>query len=322
MNTLKSLFTFLFLVLFFSTNSFAQSNSTNRTNIWPTIPFVRGADLCQYKEAHSQTRAQYMAQMTRLASQLMYMGSSPREAWNLLYNFNSLYERNLELATQNRYLDVTLESTLKAFISGYYRDLRPRTQNISFTQNTDLLKLIKSGRNADAGTIDLVQLAKIDYFAYGTYSYASNCREVLVTLTLVGKNGEEINYQGQADTSVVMSRIAAKMFEDFQRTKFPSTIKVGPTFLTLVGGLNGSVDAAVSPLVAKQSCETLNARLPNEFELEILNSYGSWSGGVSLGDSIWALPSGKVFAPHLRNPSPIRDVSEVNATEFNYYCVR
>ncbi|MGZ3692316.1 MAG: hypothetical protein ACXVAX_12480, partial [Pseudobdellovibrio sp.] len=128
--------------------------------------------------------------------------------------------------------------------------------------------------------------------------------------------------QGQADISVVMSRIAARIFEDFQRTRFPSVIKVGAKKLTLVGGLNGSVDTAVSPEVAKESCDTLGARLPNDTELEILNAYGDWSGGVSLGEDVWALPTGKVFAPMLRNPSPIRDVSEVNATEFKYYCVK
>ncbi len=312
---------FLSVVLFLSSlSAIADITPPNRTNIWPTIPFVRGADLCRYKDAYGQTRSQYMSQMTHLASQLMYMGSSPREAWNLLYNFNNLYDRNLDLATQNQYLDVTLESTLKAFISGYYRDLRPRTQNISFTRNSDLLNSVKSGT---AGTIDNVQLAQIDYFARGTYSFAPNCTgDILVTLTLTGRNGEEISYQGQAAPSVVMSRIAARLFEDFQRTRFPSTIKVGSKNLTLIGGLNGSVDVAVSPAVAKRSCETLGARLPNDQELEILNGYGDWSGGVGLGEAVWALPTGKVYAPLLRNPSPIRDVSEVNATEFKYYCVR
>jgi hypothetical protein len=90
----------------------------------------------------------------------------------------------------------------------------------------------------------------------------------------------------------------------------------------LVGGLNGSVDKASSPGLAERACSTLEARLPTAAELDLLDAYGSWSGGISLGEKIWALAGNKVFAPLLRNPSPIREVWEVNAEEFMYYCVR
>lgn len=290
------------LIIGFGFNSFAAP-----VNIWPAIPFTRGADLCRYKDAYSQTRSEYMSKMSALASQLMWNGASPRDSLTLLNGFNQLYDQNLALAAQNGYLDVTLESTLKSFISGYYRDLRPREQKISFT----------------ARQVDLQLYNSLSFVAYGTYALGPGCNgDIQVTLHLIGRQGDVKSYLGQGPPSVVMSRIAAKIFEDFQRTQFPSRIKVGQKILTLVGGMNGSVDVAASPLIASQSCETLNARLPDEFELEILNAYGDWSGGISLNENYWALPSGKVFAPMLRNPSPVREVWEVNATEFSYYCVK
>lgn len=285
------------LIIGFGFNSFAAA-----VNVWPAIPFTRGVDLCRYKDAYSQTRSEYMSKMTGLASQLMWSGGSARESLSLLYGFNQLYDQNLTLAEQNGYLDITLESTFKSFISGYYRDLRPREQKISFTS-----------RAVDT----------LSYMAYGTYALGAECNgDIQVTLHLIGRQGDVKSYLGQGPPSVVMSRIAARIFEDFQRTQFPSRIKVGAKMLTLVGGMNGSVDVAASPLIASQSCETLNARLPDEFELEILNAYGDWSGGVSLNENYWALPAGKVFVPLLRNPSPVREVWEVNATEFSYYCVK
>lgn len=290
------------LIIGFGFNAFAAS-----VNIWPAIPFTRGADLCRYKDAYSQTRSEYMSKMTALASQLMWSGAPSRDSLSLLYGFNQLYDQNLTIAAQNGYLDVTLESTLKSFISSYYRDLRPREQKISFT-----------GRE-----VDLQLLNKLSFIAYGTYALGPGCNgDIQVTLHLIGREGDVKSYIGQGPPSVVMSRIAARIFEDFQRTQFPSRIKVGPKMLTLVGGMNGSVDVAASPLIASQSCETLNARLPDEFELEILNAYGDWSGGVSLNENYWALPAGKVFAPMLRNPSPVREVWEVNAAEFSYFCVK
>lgn len=312
-----------FLFLFVATLP-AMATAVERVNIWPTIPFVRGADLCRYKDAYGQTRTDYMSKMVKLASELMKEGAKGKEALALLTTFNQMYDQNLALATQHQYMDVTLESTLKAYVSDYYRSLRPRVQKISFNQVNDVLSIVRAASQGQRdGYLDANLVSKLDYIAYGTYAFAPNCAgDIQVTIHLVGRNGDQKSYLGQGQPSVVMSQIASKIFEEFQRTQFPSKVKVGKKILNLVGGMNGSVDRAPSVNIAKLACDTLDARLPNEFELEILNTYGDWSGGVSLNDQIWALPSGMVFAPMLRNPSPVRHTWEVNATEFLYYCVQ
>ncbi|MEQ1722482.1 MAG: hypothetical protein ABL930_04855 [Pseudobdellovibrio sp.] len=312
-----------FILLFVATLP-TLSQAADRVNIWPTIPFVRGADLCRYKDAYGQTRSEYMSKMVQLASQLMQGGAKGKEALPMLTTFNQMYDLNLALATQHQYLDVTLESTLKAYISDYYRNLRPRVQKISFNQVNDVLSIVRAASQGQRdGYLDAKLVSKLDYIAYGTYAFAPNCAgDIQVTIHLVGSNGDVKSYLGQGQPSVVMSQIASKIFEEFQRTQFPSEIKVGKKILKLVGGMNGSVDRTPSVKIAIQACETLEARLPNEFELEILNTYGDWSGGVSLNDQVWALPNGMVFAPMLRNPTPVRQPWEVNATEFLYYCVK
>ena len=301
------------LILSLSICSFASAQlpEDGRVDIWPSIPFTRGADLCRYSDAYGQTRSEYMMQMTRLAS-YFYMN-----AVGSLTQFNELYDRNLNLAVQGQYLDVTLESTLKAYVDSYYRNLRPKIKKISFTSANDVVAALRANAPVNESA-----LASIDYVAYGTYTLAPSCQgDIQVTLHMTGKNGETESYVGMGKPEVVMSQIASEIFTQFQRTQFPSEVKVGNTMLTLVGGFNGSVAKASSPKMAFDSCATLEARLPELQELEILDGYGDWSGGVSLNDKVWAFGDGLIYAAHLR-PMPVREAFEVNAKEFFYYCVK
>lgn len=294
----------IFATLFAVNNSFASNlPADGRVDIWPSIPFTRGADLCRYSDAYGQTRMQYMTQMTKLASQFYYGGVQA------LTQFNDLYEKNIAIASQNNYLDVTLESTFKAYMDSYYRNLKPRVKRIVFTNAKDIL----SNGNLEA----------LDYVAHGTYTFAPNCDgDIQITLHLVGRNGDTESYVAMGKPAVVMSQIASEIFTQFQRTQFPSEIKVGNKMITLVGGLNGSVDTAITSLTAERSCETLEARLPNQTELEILNTYGSWSGGISFNDKVWAMANGKVYDSSLHNSKPVRNEDEASFDELSYYCVK
>lgn len=293
-------------------------------NIWPTIPFIRGADLCAYKDAYSTTRSGYMDKMVGIAKDLMGAGAKGKEVLPMLVGFNGLYDQNIAAANQYKYMEVTLESTLKSYVSDYYRNLRPRVQRFSFTRVNDILNVVRAAANGQRdGYLDQNLVDKLDYVGYGTYALAPNCQgDIQVTVHLMGRDGEELSYIGQGQPAVVMSQIASRMFEDFQRTKFPSKLKVGNKTLTLLGAMNGSVEKTFSVKNAQRSCETLGGRLPTGTELEIINSYGDWNGGVSINEEIWALDRGYVYAPHLRNPTPIRSESEINPGDKSYYCVQ
>lgn len=293
-------------------------------DIWPTIPFVRGADLCQYKDTYGQSRTDYVKKMAQHAAQMTGAGMKGPDAIDGLIAFSLLYDRNLALATQHNYLDVTLESTLKAYVDQYYQQLRPKNKKLSFKTVNDLVNVVNAAKagNRD-GYLDPNLMAKLDFISYGTYTLAPNCAgDIQVTLHLMGRDGRQESFIGTGAPAIVMSQIASQMFEMFQRTQFPSQVKIGAKYLTLIGGLNGSVDRVSDPRLAEEACSTLDGRLPSQLELEVLNSYGDWSGGVSLNDKVWAMPKNKVYAPYLKNPTPIRERWEVNAEEYLYYCVQ
>ncbi len=309
------------LILSLFVSAYAQAA---RTDIWPSIPFLRGADLCKFHNAYSQTRNESISGMVRNAEDLMYAGALGSEALDMLLSFDALYDKNQRLATSGNGLAVTLESTLKAYVDQYHRNLRPIEKKLSFRHTNSLVSIIDALKKGQRiGNMNDELLSELDYIAYGTYTLAPNCRgNIQVTLHLIGRGGDTQSYTATGKPSTVMSQIASQLYTDFQRTQFPSKLRIGSRTITLVGALNGSVGEVNNLRMADLACETLGARLPNATELDLIGAYGDWSGGVGLGNAVWALPNGKVFHPGLRNPSPVRNPNEVNARSFKYYCVR
>lgn len=317
MKTIK--FITISLSLLFCSNLMAKPSF-----IWPSTPFIRGLDACGYHQAYSQTRFEYMQDMTQLATELMSYGALGSEALEMLINFDALYEKHKALAVQGRFLDVTLENTLKAFLDSFYNNpqYRTRTRNVYFKHANPVAIILRQARRNTNVNVPNNILDHVDYVAYGSYTLAPNCQgNINATLTLVGKDNITETFQATGRPTVVMSSIAAQIFNRFQQTKFPSKLRIGSRTITLLGALNGRVDTVRSVKVAKQSCTILGGRLPSESELEIIDSYGDWNGGVSIGRAVWALHSGKVYHPGLGD-YPVRNVSEVNTRKFNYYCIK
>jgi len=120
-----------------------------------------------------------------------------------------------------------------------------------------------------------------------------------------------------------MQNIGLDIFETFQRTQFPSKLKIGNQQLELVGAPGTGVGNAPSPKSAEMACKAMKARLPTEDEYEYLSNVGDWNGGVTCARGrLWAMANNMVMAPDLRNPSPVRSVVEFPGKEFSYYCVR
>ena len=292
-------------------------------SLWPTIPFVRGADLCQFSESYGQTRQETIRESAGLAMDLMSSGATGAEALRILVKLDELVDKNRELARRGYGLDVTLESSLRAGVDELYRQLTPRSKKILFTHAAPLVEVVDAIRAGQRpGRLDNALLERLSGFAYGSYSYAPGCRgDLLVTLTVITHGGVTQTFSAQNRPERVMGDIAARLFEAYQRTSFPTTLRVRNRQLTIVGGLNGSVDRARSTEQAEMACETLDARLPTKEEYEAISLYGDWSGGISLNDGTWALAGNRVYhAPF--HTMPVRQPWEVNATEYLYYCVR
>ena len=302
--------------LLVSTSALAQ------VSLWPTIPFSRGADLCQFSEAYGQTREQAMRQSVQLATQLMRSGAYGSEAFAILARLDEQVDKNRELAIRGNGLDVTLEASLHASVDTLYRQLTPRVKKIQFTHAEPLASAVTAYRLGHTRQQNPELLPLLNSFAYGTYSYAPGCRgDLLVTITVITQGGRSETFKAQNRPERVMGDIAARMFEAYQRTTFPTTLRIRQNTITLVGGLNGSVDRARSPEQAEWACESLDARLPSAQEYEAISLYGDWSGGVSLNDGVWALPEGKIYIAEFRQ-MPVREPWESNATEYLYYCIR
>ncbi|CBW26562.1 conserved hypothetical protein [Halobacteriovorax marinus SJ] len=301
--------------------------SAKSANIWSSIPFIRGADLCQYQQAYSQTRSEYMHDMTSMASELMQAGAKGKEALDMLLAFDALYDKNLRLAMQYKYMDVTLENTLKSYLDSYYTSYPVRDRKVRFRHMNDIRSVIRAiNNNQRIGNMPADSYELVDYIAYGSYSLAPNCNgNIQVTITLVGSDGFTKNFAGLGKPSVVMSQIASRIFEEFERTKFPTTLNFNGRTITLLGSPNGSVGETFNPNDAARTCRYMGGRLPNSNELEMISAYGDWNGGIGIGRSVWAISSGSealVYHPGLRNPSPVRRMSEVNTRKFKYYCIK
>jgi len=228
------------------------------------------------------------------------------------------------MATSGLGMDVMLESGLKAAIDGFYRKINPKEKKLQFVNPAPLLDLLRDLRTEKRqGSLNLSQLAKMSGFAWGTYAYSPGCRgDILVTIHVELTNGTSYSFLAQGGPESVMGAIGSQMFEYFQRTQFPTVVRMGAKSLTLMGAPGSPIGVAPSPAVAESACVFSQARLPLVEEYEFVSALGDWNGGVSLDHQLWALADSHILAPDLRNPSPVRHPEDVNSTEIYYYCVK
>jgi len=316
---MKILFPLLLILL--SSTAFGAQKRDNY-NFWPRIPFnIEGANLCEFKAAFSQTRSEYVAEMVEHAERLLLAGDL--DPFNTLLNINKLYGENLRYAKQG--LGVTLENSFKTYLGQFYRDIRPRVQRLNFKYVEPVDQVIQAAlAGAQVNIAPSPKAGEVNLFAYGTYSMSPNCNGgVAVTLTIINSDGYTRDYTAQGPAHTVMSSIATQVFDDFQRTTFPSTLKTHKRTLHLLGDLTGDIGVANNPRDAEVACEEIGARLPKEIEYKILDAYGTYSGGVSLGGEghYWAMSEYKVFIPGFKHMK-VRDASSVGRKQFKYICVR
>ena len=294
-------------------------------NIWPQIPFVRGKDLCQYHDAYGRTKSEQMAEFTRTVRGLLREGADSRNLMALLNTMNDQLNQQRTIAGSSPGMDVMLSGTLKASLDKVYQDRNPQNRYFSFFNASPLNELMRLKRSTQpTADWDPLLIRGLSGVAYGTYSYAPSCKgDLLVTVHVDLSCGHTYHFQAQGFPEQVMQSIGVQIFETFQRTQFPSKIKIGNQQLELVGSPGSGVGRAPSPRSAEMACKAVNARLPSEDEYDYLSNVGDWNGGVTCArGKLWAMANNKVMAPDLRNPSPVRSAAEFPGQEFSYYCVR
>ncbi len=292
--------------------------------LWPTIPFIRGQDLCQYQDAYGRSRSASRKEMILQVSQLMAMGAETPDAVQAIVTIDKLITQQRQLARIGAGMDVTLESVIKASLDQTYREVQPRERKLAFFNPTTLMELLDELKEQHRQErVDAKQLARLSGMAWGTYAYGPSCNnDILLTLHVTLHSGQTYNFSARGEPESAAMAVANKMFQQFQATQFPSVVHVNGKSLTLVGAPGSPVSHAPTPALAEKACASVKARLPSWEEYEMLAMLGDWNGGVSLNRDVWTLSGGKVLSPNLRNPSPVRQPEEARGEDLHFYCVR
>jgi hypothetical protein len=292
--------------------------------LWPTIPFVRGQDLCQYQDAYGRTRVQQSGDMARLLADLIRAGADPKQAPELLQTVDSLIDQGRQRATGGFGMDVLLEGSFKAALDRVYEQHQPRVRQVSFFNPTTLNELVRVLRAQQRqGSLQSNQLSGLTGVAWGTYSYSPGCKgDVLVTLHIETQPGQTFNYQARGLPESVMGQIAYQVFGQFQKTRFPSLVTHQGKTLELLGAPGNVLGTTNSARKAQYACECMQARLPTVGEYIYLSELGNWNGGVDSDKGLWALSQERVMAPEMPNPSIVRSIKEFQSPEIRYFCVR
>lgn len=303
----------------------AQADHYEPIAVWQTIPFIRGQDLCQYQDAYGRTTSEAQTQLTRQLVTLLHAGSDASQLPTLLETIDTLTQRSRDKATEGKGMDVLLEGSLKAHLDALYLRTQPRERNVTFYNPAPLFSLAAELRQQKRqGYLDAKSLGRLNAIAWGTYSYAPDCRgELVVTLHIQASTGRNYSYQGVGRPHQVMQPISERIFAEFQHTMFPSRVSMGKRTLELVGAPGRPISHVNAPAIAVNACRGIDARLPTREEYEYLSSLGDWNKGVRISGRVWPLNNGEVLAPDLPNPSPVRQASEFGSThEIYYFCVR
>lgn len=100
--------------------------------LWPTIPFIRGQDLCQYQDAYGRSKAQISESSTQDLLLLMREGAKARDALTIVIAMDDLANKNRAHASAGVGMDVMLEGTFKSHLDGLYREINPSSKKVSF----------------------------------------------------------------------------------------------------------------------------------------------------------------------------------------------
>jgi hypothetical protein len=292
--------------------------------LWPSVPFVRGQDLCQFTDAYGLGKRQQTGAMIGHLERLLTAGIDPEQAVDALRSIDQIIERDRSEARRGDGIDTLLEGSFKASLEEIYARAAPETRMLEFFNPAALDQALADVRNKRGDRkSSLFSLQKVDAFAWGTYSYAPSCSANLyVTLHVQESCGRISSFQAIGRPERVMGEIAAKVFGSYQATHFPTQLTLKSGKVTLVSPAGQWVAEAATVEQAAKACEAMGARLPTADEYELMDVRGDWNGGVCTQGRYWALAESRILAPELTNPSPIRRETEISTDRLFFYCVR
>jgi|GEM_PF-3583709 len=130
--------------------SAAMAQATRPMSLWPTIPFIRGQDLCQFQDAYGKSRNELALEMAGRLKDLLSFGAEADDALDSLLAIDALIDKNRRLASSGQAMDLTLEASLRAALDGLYREIKPKDRKLTFLNPTPLLDMLRELRSAKA----------------------------------------------------------------------------------------------------------------------------------------------------------------------------
>ena len=111
--------------------------------LWPTIPFIRGQDLCQYQDAYGRSKTENTQALTQNMIGLLREGASSGSAFAIVLAMDELTNKNRALASAGLGMDVVLEGSLKASLDALYRDINPQQKKVAFFNPLPLIQVVR-----------------------------------------------------------------------------------------------------------------------------------------------------------------------------------
>lgn len=290
-------------------SAFASGLPTDVRKVHPKIQFVEGADLAAFVEAYAKSNHIQRDEYVEEAQGLVDFGVKGPDAYKMLVSFDA-HVLNLRKLGRSG-LGVSLEATFKAELDELYRFYNPPIKRIQFVSVP----------------------STADMFFYGTYSVRPyNSAGLVLTITVVDMiSKEETSFEAQGADIASARIIAKKVFDHFQKTKFPTKRKLlGRNVELLFQGIIELVDGRTASMLdlhrsANGACEGYDARLVREDEMKVLIGLGAYRGGVSItkvGEPsyFWALHGDDVLISYSGSVSKNTNMNP--ASYLNYICVK
>ena len=170
------------LLLVLSLN--AWGHEVQQLQLWPTIPFIRGQDLCQYHDAYGRSKAQMAQDLTRDMILLLREGANVQSAFAILSSMDDMANKNRALASAGLGMDVVLEGSFKAALDGVYRGVNPAQKRIAFFNPLPLIQVVRELHDQKRqGYLDQRYLNDLSGVVWGMYSFSPSCHgDLTVTL--------------------------------------------------------------------------------------------------------------------------------------------
>lgn len=292
-------------------NLFDGAKGERTQFIWPSIPFIRGADLQAFQESYGRSRSVLRWEAIEQAVQIMEAGATGAEALEIVLSFDHQITKNRWRSTLR--MGVSLEGFFNSKLDALYEQIRPKQRHLAFRQVVSPLEIIGNASSSmRPGRMDQQGLSKIDFIIYGSYSTSqSKSAGIHLFLYIVNvRTGVTRTLSAGGTAQQAAESVAAQLFQLFQKTRFPSTISYGGgKKLTVIDSLylDGYANVRLDSLYQEAfwSCEDLGGRLPSFREMSAVMRAGDFGGGVSVNVKYqdhyyWALSRDQIFAATMR----------------------